>query len=174
MKFNITKTALAFATASLLASAAHAAAPSTVNLQFTGALETNTCTPSWSGSDVTTDFGKVGLIDGNVGTPLGEVKPVTLKLTGCNVAGLTVTYNGTEDESSGLFKNAGTATDVALKLTAPGGGAIVPGGQRNITPTSNTADFSVNSQLVLNKTVTDKSQVAGTFTSVVTADIIYK
>jgi hypothetical protein len=173
MKFNLTKIALALATASLLASTAHAAAPASVQLKFIGSVETNTCNPAWTGQSVTTDFQKVGMVGGAAGTPVSKTMAVNLTMNNCGKTGFTVTYNGNKDGN--YFQNTG-AKDVALKLTKQSDDtAIIPGQAVTYTPKPDgSVDFGVNSQLVLNKNVTDSSNSSGAINTIVTADIAYQ
>jgi type 1 fimbria pilin len=174
MKFNLTKIALVLATASLLASTAHAAAPASVQLKFTGTVEKNTCTPSWTGQSVITNFEKVGMVVGGAGTPVSKTIPVNLTMKNCGQTGFTVTYNG--DRDGNYFKNTGEQ-DVALKLTKPSDESVItPGLAIPYTPKGDgSVDFTVNSQLVLSKEVKDSSSVSGgTIDTIVTAAIAYQ
>lgn len=114
-------------------------AANTVYLKFTGNIKAATCNLS-TGNNVDMDLTTIPLDTFYSGTKASDWKPFTIELKDCSsfINSVRLTFTGTADSAdiASLYKNSGTATNIAIQLQS-GDGATPLGNTKILTVPTN-------------------------------------
>lgn len=114
-------------------------AADTVYLKFTGNIKAATCNLS-TGNNVDVDLTTIPLDTFYSGTKASDWKSFTIELKDCSsfINSVKLTFTGTADSAdiASLYKNSGTATNIAIQLQS-GDGATPLGNTKILTVPTN-------------------------------------
>ncbi|MEQ5138292.1 fimbrial protein [Providencia alcalifaciens] len=114
-------------------------AANTVYLKFTGNIKAATCNLS-TGNNVDVDLTTIPLDTFYSGTKASDWKSFTIELKDCSsfINSVKLTFTGTADSAdiASLYKNSGTATNIAIQLQS-GDGATPLGNTKILTVPTN-------------------------------------
>lgn len=103
-----------------------------VSINITGNVVASPCTVNGSSSNLNVNLGtNIGAATLTTAASGSTLTPFNLALTACpsGTSNVTVTFSGTADTTSTtMYKNTGTATNVAVELSQQGTGTILKNG----------------------------------------------
>lgn len=149
-------------------------ATSTIKLNFTGNIKAATCNLS-TGNNLDVDLTTIPLDTFYRGTKASDWKLFTIELKDCSsyINNVKLTFTGTEDNTdvNSLYKNSGTATNIAIQLQS-GDGAMSLGNTKVLTvPTNGQSLVSVPLRTRAFSSLGNGT--AGTLSANITATITY-
>lgn len=146
----------------------------TVYLKFTGNIRAATCNLS-TGNNMDVDLANIPLDKFYSGTKASDWKPFTIELKDCSsfINSVKLTFAGTADSAdiASLYKNSGTATNIAIQLQS-GDGATPLGNAKMLTVPTNGQPL-VSIPLRTRAFSSLGNGTAGTLSANITATITY-
>lgn len=149
-------------------------AADTVYLKFTGNIKAATCNLS-TGNNLDVDLTSIPLDTFYSGTKASDWKPFTIELKDCSsfINNVKLSFTGTADnvDVASLYKNSGTATNIAIQLQS-GDGATPLGNAKMLTVPTNGQPL-VSIPLRTRAFSSLGNGTAGTLSANITATITY-
>ncbi|WPA92397.1 fimbrial protein [Providencia zhijiangensis] len=147
---------------------------STVKLNFTGNIKAATCSLS-AGNNQSVDLTTIPLDTFYSGTKASSWKPFTIELKNCSsfINSVKLTFSGSADSAdvASLYKNSGTATNIAIQLQ--NGAGTTPLGNNKVLTVPTNGQALVSIPLRTRAFSSLGNGTAGTLSTNITATITY-
>ncbi|WP_193016394.1 fimbrial protein [Proteus sp. FME41] len=149
---------------------------STVNLNFSGNIKAATCNIS-GGSNINIDLKEMPANLFNTTNSSSVWNDFTIKLVNCSptINQVKLTFSGTADsaDSNNLYKNEGTAKNIAVQLQNKNSNGLIPLGNQKSLYIAVNGQSSVNVPLRTRAFSKLGNATPGTVSAKITATIVY-